>query len=137
MVMRLARHLAGNGTFYFKEDFYLYFLEFFGAFSLPVGQTITPVFHHVAQPVSRTECYYLGKWRFVPGVGSSISTIPVFHLGSQYRCLISLRVNVSIVLQIGWLCFPEFPSFISQNRRAFQEKLILSREKRCHKGRNG
>lgn len=34
--MVLARDLLDNVTFYFKEDFYLYFFEFLGASIVPV-----------------------------------------------------------------------------------------------------
>lgn len=40
-MMRLARDLTDNVTFYFKEELYLYFFEFFGPSSLSVGWAIT------------------------------------------------------------------------------------------------
>lgn len=51
-MMRLAKDLTDNVTFYFKEEFYLYFFEFFGASSLSVGWTITAVPCGTAWPVA-------------------------------------------------------------------------------------
>lgn len=59
-MMRLARDLIDNVTFYFKEEFYLYFFQFFGASGLPVGQTITAVLCDTASLWQESSAYV---WR--------------------------------------------------------------------------